>query len=209
MTKDIDTILANVDRCLKGFDKKAFLTAHRKSGKREINKELPGSNHQAIPLLALADEMWDWCANLPIIKETEADFTIAASLVIDRFSKRKHVEFRLTLMELNVTRPASPRLRTATEMMMGARDRLSEVAQNCASEARHTGRWFIDGQGRGNLFLRARSSREAAWTYAALFVRYRKEVRNWKDTVHEISLLTEVAHPSDWILHSPDAHHHI
>jgi hypothetical protein len=210
MTQDITDILTRLNRAMMQFDKEAHLVLHRKSGERKNHTQLPGSNHQILSVMSLKDELDTWVCALPIVTENNVDFTFATSLLFDRKNKKKKwVQYRLSLDGMDVTRPASPRLKTASEMMQGAKDRLQEVADNCASEAGNTERWLVDGAGRQNTFIKARSAREAAWSFAALYVRDRREVREWKDTVHKITLLTQVSHPVNWIMPDPDAHNRV
>ena len=83
-------------------------------------------------------------------------------------------------------------------MISGAYNRLCEVEDNANVQGQPQLVWQVSGKQRETRILKARSAREAAWCYAALYVRDRKEVRAWRDTVEEILKVTRVYPETDW-----------
>jgi len=204
MTCTAQEILEPAEKLLARFPRGAAFGAHRLAGQLKRYALLEGSNHEKLLVRTTQDNMIGWVSDFPIIRDMGADFSITAESL--RENGKIVVKYRLTLMGLNINQPASPRLRTAAEMMQGARDRLAEVSQLCGSESNDVSRWNVQSAGRHPCFIVGRSARGAAWTFCALYVRSRKEVANWKTTADQITLLSQVFEKSAWIDPAPGHH---
>ncbi len=198
MSEDITEILPRLDHSLSQFEENATFSLVMKDGDLSKSVTLEGSNHLKLSVMADIAKLETWMRNLPIIGPCNGNWSIAGGLSIDIRTSKASRQYRCTLMNLDISRPASRRIRTAVEMMSGAQERLRDVEKNSGATDLPPALWIVDGKGREERRIAARSAREAAWTYAALYVRNRKDVRNWHATVSEILRVAKLYPEEDW-----------
>lgn len=191
--------LTRIDKIFKNTDSSANFSLKAVNG--EIHRRIiyHGSNHNRLLLTKEIDNLEGWMKTIPIVSDCSGSWSIVgAKTMTEKVLKSAATEYRCRLYNLDISRPASHRLKTAYEMISGAADRLAEVQMNANATEFDTYDWQIICKGRETRKIRARSAREAAWTYAALYVRDRKEVANWRDTIKDIRLVARIYPPQEW-----------
>lgn len=198
MEQEIPDILSRLDSAMRHASGKSHVCLHRRDGKIERSIRLECSNHARLTIMAEAARLEDLMNRIPIITPTNANWSAIIRPEANEGKTRSWVEFTFLFMDFNISRPASRRLKTATEMLQGAVSRLSQIEHNCASEAGEASDWLVSAKTRAVRIIPARSAREAAWTHAALYVRNRAEVRGWKKNVQDILQISQIYPEKHW-----------
>jgi len=206
MTETITDILTRLDKIFAQFPEQASFSLIMQDGKIKRHLTAEGSSHAKLSLMAQIPKVETWMSNLPVVSACNGNWSIAGGKTRGFNSSKFTREYRCMIMNLSVTRPASPRIKTAAEMISGAYDRLVEVERNAASQHLPVHQWEITSKQRETRRLHARSAREAAWCYAALYVRNRKEVRAWREAIDDISKVVRIYSQEDWLTPCPCPH---
>lgn len=198
MIDPIHDILHRLDHVLSRCPGDATFSLIKREGDLQESLRIDGSNHQRLIASAEIARLRRWMEDLPVLGACGADWSIAGGKQKDFNSPKITREYRCTMMYLDISRPASRRLKYAAEMISGAASRLREVEIGANAVGRPPVVYVVNAKAREERRILARSPREAAWTYAALYVRDRKEVRNWRATMAEVLRVAQIYPAEDW-----------
>lgn len=155
------------------------------------------SAHQLLVMMQHARSLEEVLRRLPLVGECH--LPVFALISTERkYNHRTPLEFVIQIADFNITKPASPRWRTAAEMLSRTRARLGEVKAACDAPAKPPSSWLVQAKSRIDRIVPARSAREAAWLYSALYLRNRKEIDTWKDAPADIRRVSEIAPDQTW-----------
>lgn len=117
-------------------------------------------------------------------------------------SPKDYPSFRLDIAHFTVTKSASSKCSGATSSIGGFTQRMQEVAGRVRADG-PLRPYMVNGKTRDRLWFNARSPEQAAWIYAALYVRNGHEAPHWKSTLQTITTVARVYAPEEW--NQPDA----
>ena len=198
MTRPLDETIPALARILSGPEDTA-LTLTRRNGAVEIHRRIPSlSRHRELALMPLVAEIEAMMNDLPVLRGVTGDWTFAAKFdkPVDR--KTRQASFRIRILEFDISRIASPSAKISAEVLAEARERLARVERDTAAEDGPVRRWLVSCRDRQGMNFLARSARQAAWTYAALCNRSRKETAAWRETPEQILSIFQIHPDEEW-----------
>lgn len=197
---DIPALMADIQAFLEhSRAKRPTFTLNRRPGEPCLRNCISGlpSNHLKRRSLQVEEALLSAMSRLPLFECFSQDWSFAAALERPK-GKPSFVRFHITLMGLDQLRPASRRLRTASEMIEGAEARLARVAALTAEDRGPISAWRISSKKHYDQIIQAKSARQAAGLFSALFVQTRADCRNWENRIKEITQVSRIAPSNQW-----------
>ena len=203
MTQDLTKVMLSLETTLRlADDPRPAMSFRRENGGMRFHMPTKTSNHARIALHAGQQAMQTWIEALPLVDAIGMDYSLAVFFEDGfRAKPRARAQFRLSLMGINQSRVAALSTPIAAGIFPHVQERLQAVQQIVKDEPCHEpARYLILGKKRADQYLLARGPREAAWLYAALVARSRKEMVNWQSITSDIVVLARRYEVESWLL---------